>query len=585
MIRSLRLPLNLKSNKNNHLHQIHSSPKQDMSQIPAHLGTNTPFTVSSFQKLVDLSLSSSGLTSIPLLFTQFKHLINLDLCNSLIRTSASSNNHLRSILVYTHMTKIAITPDLSTFPSLLKSVAQLILPGIGIPVHGCIAKMGFGADVVVNTALVSMYCSFASVSDGRRVFDEMPERNSVSWNAMITGYVHNREFKEAHALFSRMLVSGFELGEVTMVSALSACAHLGALNQGVWIHNYIKNNGLRFNVFVGTALIDMYMKCGEVDEAVNAFQAMRVKNVFSWNALISGFAINGRGLSAMMAFDAMARVKVKPDQVTILAILSACCHQGLVDEGRRIFINMEREYGLVPRIEHYGCMIDLLGRAGSLEEAYELVQTMPREPDAVIWRSLLTACRIHRNTQLGEVAARKLLELEPDNGENYILLSNVLARDRRWAGVGKVRKMMSQRGIEKVPGCSSIEVDNVVYEFTVTDQFEKQFAEIYKMLDHMKRELRSAGYVVDTEMASYDLEEEETENSLMHHSEKLALAFGLLRTPHGSVIRIVKNLRVCNDCHSFFKLVSEVYQRKLVVRDRTRFHHFSDGICSCRDYW
>ncbi|XP_020104755.1 pentatricopeptide repeat-containing protein At5g66520-like [Ananas comosus] len=483
------------------------------------------------------------------------------------------------------MARASLPPDASTFPPLLKSIAQLSLPGVGIPIHGRVTKLGFASDVFVSTALVTMYCGFARVGDARKVFDEMPKRNSVSWNAMITGYVHNRRFKEAHGLFSRMLASDCELGEVTVVGALSACAHLGALNQGVWIHNYVKNYGLRLNVFVGTALVDMYMKCGEADEAVKVFRAMRVKNVFSWNALISGFAVNGGGEAAMAAFEAMARESVEPDRVTFLAVLCACCHQGLVDEGRNIFASMQRDFGLEPTIEHYGCVVDLLGRAGFIQEAYELIRTMPMEPDAVIWRAFLSACKVHRNTQFGEIATKKLLELEPDNGENYVLLSNLLSQNRRWVEVGQVRKMISQKGMAKVPGCSSIEIDNVVYEFVVADRSEKHFEEIFRMLDDMKRELKLAGYVADTETASYDIEEEERESSIMHHSEKLALAFALLRTQSGSVIRIAKNLRVCGDCHTFFKLVSRVYRRKIVVRDRIRFHHFSDGVCSCRDYW
>nr|XP_010936370.3 pentatricopeptide repeat-containing protein At1g08070, chloroplastic [Elaeis guineensis] len=484
------------------------------------------------------------------------------------------------------MNKFAISPDLFTFPPLLKSLAQLSLPCLGIPIHACIVKLGFGSDVYTNTALVNVYCTFTRVDGARKLFDEMPNRNSVSWNAMITGYVHNRRFREAHELFSEMLASGVELSEVTMVCALSACAHLGALNQGLWIHNYIRNHGLRLNVFVGTALIDMYMKCGVVDEALKVFRAMRVKNVFSWNSLMSGFAMNGRGEVAMEAFDMMVKENIKPDGVTFLALLGACCHQGCVGEGRKLFADMEREFGVRPRMEHYGCMVDLLSRAGFLEEAYELVKTMPIEADAVIWRALLGGCRIHGNTQLGELAIEKLLELEPGSGENYVLLSNVLARDRRWSEVGKVREVMSQRGIRKAPGCSSIEIDNVVYEFVVTTQFEKDgLNEIYTMLENMKRELRTAGYAADTEMVSYDLEEEEKESSLMHHSEKLALAFGLLKTQQGSSIRIVKNLRVCKDCHSFFKFASKIYRREIVVRDRNRFHHFSAGLCSCRDYW
>ncbi|RRT56729.1 hypothetical protein B296_00031751 [Ensete ventricosum] len=535
---------------------------------------------SSLQRLINLSIRFSGTHSLP----QTQHGIDTDTCNAVIRSHTNSGSHLRSLLVFTTMLQASIPPDNLTFPALLKSVARLFLPDLGLSIHGCVVKTGSDSDVFVNTALVSMYCSFGRVGDASHVFAEMPERNSVSWNAMITGYVHNRRFREAHELFSRMLGSGLELSEVTVVTALSACSHLGALSQGIWIHKYIESQGLRLNVFVGTALIDMYMKCGVMDEASKVFQAMRVRNVFSWNALMAGYAMNGEGEAALEAFDEMVMEKVKPDGVTFLALLCACCHQGLIDKGRKLFVGMEEEFGLRPRIEHYGCMVDLLGRAGLLEEAHELIATMPVKADGGVWRALLAACRIRGDLRLGELAIRKLLDIEPGKGENYILLANLLARHRRWTDVGKVRQMMRRKGIKKHPGCSSIEVDNTVHEFVVTDGVQREEG-LEEMLAAMKRELKLAGYAADTEMASYDLEEEEKEMAMMHHSEKLALAFGLVRAQHGSTLRIVKNLRMCVDCHTFFKLVSEVYQRKIVVRDNHRFHHFGGGVCSCKDYW
>ncbi|WOK94431.1 hypothetical protein Cni_G03133 [Canna indica] len=462
-----------------------------------HTAAAFSFSSSSLQSLFDLSISSSGAHSLPIVFTQNQHLLDTHTCNSLIKSYTQSNSHLLSLLVFTSMLRSSVPPDLLTFPPLLKSISQLHLPPLGRSVQACIIKIGPHPSVFVNTALVSMYCSFGRVDDARQVFSEMPQRNSVTWNAMITGYVHNRRFREAHQLFSRMLRSGVELGEVTVVCALTACSHLGALSQGIWIHDYIKNHGLRLNVFVGTALIDMYMKCGVIDEALKVFSAMRVKNVFTWNALMSGYAMNGEGEAALKAFDEMTEENMKPDGITFLALLCACCHQGFVERGRKLFIGMEKDFGLRPRIEHYGCMVDLLGRAGLLKEAYDLVQRMPMKSDAAIWRALVAACRIHGDLQLGELAIRKLLALEPENGENYILFSNLLARNRRWTDVGKVRQMMRKKGIKKDPGCSSIEIDNVVHEFVVTDRFQRDgLDEIFAMLAKMKRELKLAGYSI-----------------------------------------------------------------------------------------
>ncbi|CBI15169.3 hypothetical protein VitviT2T_026210 [Vitis vinifera] len=561
----------------NHAHMNQMLSQMIMNYIPIdHLN---------LMKLIDFSVSSHGFAASALLFTQFYGFIDSDLCNSMIRCYTDSNKHLHSVFIYTQMWKNGIFPDSSTFPTVLKSVAQLCRQELGKAIHCCIIQMGFESNVYVSTALVNMYGTCSSVSDARQVFDEIPDRNIVSWNALITGYNHNRMFRKVIDVFREMQIAGAKPVEVTMVGVLLACAHLGALNQGRWIDDYIDHNRLRLNVFVGTALIDMYAKCGVVDEAEKIFKAMRVKNVYTWNVLISGYAMNGRGESALQAFSRMIMEKFKPDEVTFLGVLCACCHQGLVNEGRTYFTSMKEEFGLRPRIEHYGCMVDLLGRAGFLDEAQQLIQAMSMQPDPIIWRELLGACRIHGNIQLGEFAIKKLLELEPNNGENYVLLANLYARDQRWDKVGEVREMMDCRRVRKVPGCSSIEIDNVVYEFVVSNYIKPGFEEVYKLLADMNKKLKLAGYVADTGMASYDIEEEEKEHSLMYHSEKLALAFGLLKSPSGLTLRIVKNLRICQDCHGFFKIVSKVYRRDISVRDRNRFHHFVGGACSCKDYW
>ncbi|KAK3440275.1 hypothetical protein EUGRSUZ_B00560 [Eucalyptus grandis] len=508
--------------------------------------------------------------------------IDSRLCRHVIRGYTSQGKHLHSVFVFIQMQRVGVRPDSFTFAPVLKSVARLCLREMGRSVHAYAAKANVDGDVYVGTSLVNLYSGCMLIGDAHKVFDEMGERNSVSWNALITGYTHNRKFAEALDLFREMQADGVELTEVTMVGALSACAHLGALSLGKWIHEYIDCYGLCLNEFLGTALVDMYAKCGAVMEMEKVFITMRAKNVYTWNALISGFAMNGHGEAALQAFSRMIMENLKPDGVTFLGILCACCHEGLVDEGKKYFRIMKEEFGLRPGIEHYGCMVDLLGQAGLFSEALHLVQNMDLKPDPIIWRTLLGACRTHRNVPLGRYAARKLLELEPTNAENYVLLSNIYAQDSMWDEIAQLRAVMNQRGIAKVAGCSSIEIGNVVYEFVASDCLKP---EVRDLLDDIRKELKQMGYAANTGLALYDIEEEEKESSVAFHSEKIALAFGLMKSPPGSTIRIVKNLRVCQDCHVFFKLVSLVYKRKISLRDRNQFHHFAGGSCSCRDHW
>ncbi|RAL39111.1 hypothetical protein DM860_011597 [Cuscuta australis] len=559
----------------------HTEPVQINTRM---IDRDTPFSHSSFTKLLDTSLPSRGFGISAFLFDQFGHLIDVENYNCIIRRYTDSGKHSYSVFVYTQMHRLDVRPDNSTFPSVLKSVAQLSYVGFGESVHSSAIKLGFGSDIYANTSLVYMYCVFRKCKDARMLFDQMPERNMVSWNSLISGYSHIGKFREAIDVFREMLGSNIQPGEVTMSSVLCACAHLGALDEGRFVHDYIVNNGLMLNVYVGTALIDMYAKCGDIDAGEKVFLAMSVKNVRTWNVLISGYAMNGRGEMALKSFNRMMMENFKPDGMTFLGVLCACCRKGFVEEGRWLFARMRNDFGLQPKIEHYGCMVDLLGRGGFLNEALETIQSMNMQPDAVIWRALLFPCRFHGHVELGDFATQKLLELEPQNADNYVLLSNAYVHDKEWAKVGEIRNLMTNRGIRKVPGWSSIEIENAMHVFQASDSIGPGYENVHTMLAEVKEKLKFAGYEADTRMVLYDVEEEEKEHNLIYHSEKLALAFGLLKSSN-KTLRIMKNLRICQDCHHFFKLVSAVYGRNIIVRDRYLFHHFAGGICSCKDYW
>ncbi|XP_028766367.1 putative pentatricopeptide repeat-containing protein At3g15930 [Neltuma alba] len=440
-------------------------------------------------------------------------------------------------------------------------------------------------DVITWTSIVSGYANAGQIDLARKHFDQMPERDNVSWTAMIDGYLKLNRFREALELFREMQISNITPDEFTMVSILTACAHLGALELGEWVKTYIDKKSIKNDTFVGNALIDMYFKCGNIEKARKAFKEMHRKDKFTWTAMIVGFAINGRGEEALNMFSDMIKASVIPDEITYIGVLCACTHTGMVEKGREFFASMTTQYGIKPNVTHYGCMVDLLGRAGNLRGAHEFIENMPIEPNSIVWGSLLGACRVQRNVELAEMAANKILELEPENGAVYVLLCNIYAACKRWEKVREVRNIMMNRGIKKIPGCSLIEMKGDVHEFVAGDQSHPQSKEIYAKLENMMQELTYAGYTPDTSEVFLDIGEEDKETAVYRHSEKLAIAYALISSGPGVAIRIVKNLRMCVDCHHMAKLVSKAYSRELIVRDRTRFHHFKHGSCSCNDFW
>eukprot|EP01018_Ginkgo_biloba_P001833 Gb_01327 [translate_table: standard] len=434
-------------------------------------------------------------------------------------------------------------------------------------------------------AMITGYAQNGHVEDALKFFQTMPERSVVSWTAMIAGYAQNGHSEEALKLYEQMQQTGVKPNSKTFASVLPACSNTAALEQGMEIHEDIIKSGFQSDVFVGNALVDMYAKCGSIEHAQLVFDKMPLRDVISWTAMIGGYAMHGQGKEALKLFEQMQHTGTNPDHVTLVCVLSACCHAGLVSEGWRYFDCMTQYYNITPTMEHYYCMVDLLGRAGYLVEAQDFVNKMAMKPDATVWVCLLGACRIHNNLKLGECVAECLFELDPKNATPYVLLSNIYAAAGKWDDINKVRKMMKDRGVKKKPGCSWIEVNKQVYAFLVGDRSHPQTHKIYAMLEKLFRQMKEAGYMPYTNFALNDVEEEQKEQILCHHSEKLAIAFGLINTASGTVIRVIKNLRVCGDCHAATKFISKIAAREIVVRDANRFHHFKDGQCSCLDYW
>ncbi|XP_058067681.1 pentatricopeptide repeat-containing protein At4g14850 [Magnolia sinica] len=482
-------------------------------------------------------------------------------------------------------------PNSITFCAFLNACSDTSNLRLGCQLHGFIIRNGSEADVSVANGLVDFYGKCRQVDSAAAVFDGILKRNDVSWCSMVVVYVQNDEDEKALLTFLRARKEGLEPTDFMLSSILSACAGLAGLELGKSVHGLAVKACVDGNLYVGSALVDMYGKCGCIKDSEKAFDEVPERNLITWNAMIGGYAHHGHADLALTTFQEMicggsgSTCTVLPNYVTLVCVLSACSRSGSVEVGIEIFESMERKYGIEPRAEHYACVVDLLGRAGMVDRAYKFIKDMPIRPTVSVWGALLGACRVHGKPELGQVAAEKLFELDPHDSGNHVLLSNMFAAAGRWEEATDVRKEMNEVGIKKGPGCSWITVKNMVHVFQAKDTTHMRNAEIQAMLARLRREMKAAGYIPDTNFALYDLEEEEKETEVFYHSEKLALAFGLISIPCGVPIRITKNLRVCGDCHSAFKFISGIVHREIIVRDNNRFHHFKDNQCSCRDYW
>ncbi|CAA7403222.1 unnamed protein product [Spirodela intermedia] len=514
-------------------------------------------------------------------------------------------------------------PDGSTVSSVLPAIADLEDGLAGMQAHAYIIKCNLESDDCVVTALVAMYGKCRLVEEMLRAFGGIGRKMEVgACNALVSGLSHNnradealrsfREFRdggvklnviswtsivaccsqnaedtEALDLFGEMQAAGVRPNSVTISCVLPACANIAALGHGRSVHGFSIRNGMSEGVYVGSSLVDMYAKCGRIGDARRVFEAAAPssRNVVSWNAMLGGYAMHGKAREAVELFDLMRMRAQKPDSVTFTCLLAACSQAGLLEQGLRYFETMSEDHGIAPRMEHYACVVSLLGRAGKLERAYALTQKMSLKPDACVWGALLGACKLHGDVALGEIAARKLFELEPGNVGNYVLLSNIYAAKGMRGGVDGVRDMMRAMGLKKNPGYSWIELKSRLHTLLAGDQSHPQMTQILERLEKLSVEMRKLGHQPSTDLVLQDVEEQDKEHILCGHSEKLAVALGLLSTPPGTPLRVIKNLRICIDCHSVVKFISRFEMREIFVRDTNRFHHFKDGECSCGDYW
>nr|KYP63551.1 Putative pentatricopeptide repeat-containing protein At2g01510 family [Cajanus cajan] len=414
------------------------------------------------------------------------------------------------------------------FATLLSIAANALSLEMGRQIHSQTLVTNAISDSLVGNAVVDMYAKCGKFGEAKRIFADLAHQSSVTWTALISGYVQKGLHEDGLKLFIEMQRAKISADSATYASILRACANLASLTLGKQIQSHIIISGCFSNVFSGSALVDMYAKCGSIKDALQMFQEMPVRNSVSWNALISAYAQNGDGDHALRSFEQMVNSGLQPNSVSFLSILS----------------------------------------------------------DEVMWTSVLNSCRIHKNQELAKKAADKLFNMEVlRNAAPYASMSNIYAAVGEWENVGKVKKAMRERGVRKVPGYSWVEIKQKTHVFSANDMSHPQMKEITRKLDELEEQMEKQGYKPDSSCALHDVDEEVKLESLKYHSERIAIAFALISTPEGSPILVLKNLRACNNCHAAIKVISKIVNREITVRDSSRFHHFRDGSCSCKDYW
>lgn len=361
---------------------------------------------------------------------------------------------------------------------------------LGKLLHAYVLRNGFALSMASANALVDMYGKCGEVRSAKAMFDIMEEKDVMTWNNMILAYTQSHLNDKAFELFVQMRKSEVGPNERIIFTLLSLCAEDGALHMGKWVHGYIKKQGVEVDVKLKTAIVDMYAKCGDVNGAYRLFSEALHQDLWIWNVMMGGYGMHGYGNEAFKLFSDMERFGAKPNDITFIGLLNACSHGGLVSEGKRVFNKMVNEYGLVLKIEHYGCMVDLLGRAGLLDEAYETIKGMPMRPNTIIWGALMAACKLHKNFTMAEMAGREIIEMEPESCGYNVLMSNVYAGENRWDDVVGVRRGMKGIRLSKEPGLSYIEVNGLIHEFVTGDITHLETEKIHDMLTELSSQMK-----------------------------------------------------------------------------------------------
>ncbi|KAK4490514.1 hypothetical protein RD792_001194 [Penstemon davidsonii] len=511
--------------------------------------------------------------------------------NAMIVVYGQQRKGLKALELYQEMVRKELYVDMFTLASVLTAFTSMEDLLGGMQFHSQLIKMGFHGNAHVGSGLIDLYSKCGGLMlECRKVFYEILYPDLVLWNTMISGYSINFEFsEEALVCFKKMQRAGHLPDDCSFVCVISACSNMSSPSQGELIHSLAIKSDIPLNIIsVNNALIAMYSKCGNLRDARRLFDRMPEHNSVSLNSMIAGYAQHGLGSESLLLFEQMLEKNIAPTNITFVSVLSSCAHTGRVEDAQRYFCIMTDRFRIEPEAEHYACMIDLFGRVGKLNEAERLIETMPYNPGYTIWGSLLRASRTHGDMELAERAASQCLLLDPSNAAPYVMLAHMYAGARRWDEVATVKKLMRDNRVKRRPGCSWIEVDKRIHVFMADDKSHPMAKKIHEFWEEMAEKMKRAGYVPDVRWVSIrdeGIREEEKESILRHHSEKLAIAFGILSTKHGVPILVMKNLRICGDCHNAIKVLSAITRREITVRDCHRFHCFKEGQCSCGDFW
>lgn len=472
----------------------YASLKQGMEIHGYIIRHGVPLDVFLKSALIDIYFKCRNVEMARKIFNQ-SFIVDVVVCTAMISGFVLNRMNIDALKIFRWLLQEKMKPNSLTLASVLPAFAGLAALRLGKELHGNIIKNGLHGKCHVGSAITDMYAKCGKLDLAHQVFQGLSERDAVCWNTMITSCSQNGKPEEAIDLFRQMGVAGVKYDSVSISSALSACANLPALHYGKEIHGFMIRRDVISDLFCASALIDLYAKCGNLDFSQRVFDLMPNKSEVSWNSIIAAYGNHGHLKDSLTLFHQMLENGILPDHVTFLGIISSCGHAGQINEGIHYFHCMTEQYGIPARMEHYACMVDLFGRAGRLNEAFETIQSMPFSPDAGVWGTLLGACRVHSNVELAEVASKHLFDLDPQNSGYYILLSNINADAGKWGRVLKIRSLMKERGVQKVPGYSWIEVNNITHMFVAADGSHPQSARIYSLLNSLLLELRKEGYV------------------------------------------------------------------------------------------